>query len=86
MQWYCVHIELSRIARAVDTTFRKMLIEEHRVKGRPHDAHVYYIRAPGGFYYYFPPAAAEALGVFMHFWEAYACPELTNLNRMEVVV
>ena len=86
MSWYCVHIEHIRVAKAVNATFRNMLIDEYRKQGSPRGCHVYLNSAPGGYFYYFSPAAAEALKVFMRFWEGYGVPEPTHWHQMEVVI
>ena len=85
MSWYCVHIEHMRVAKAENITFRNMLIEEYQKHGSPRDCHVY-LKSAGGYFYYFSPAASEALGVFMRFWEGYGVPEPSQWHQMERVI
>ena len=86
MGWNCVFIEKTRIAKAVNATFRNMLIGAYLEKGQPPNCHVYFRQGDGGYYYYFAPAAATVLGVFMKYWEGYEVSEPTNLGRLEVVI
>jgi hypothetical protein len=86
MGWHCVFIEKTRIAKAVNVTFRNMLMGAYQDKGQPPNCHVYYRQGGGGYYYYFSPAAVDVLGVFMRFWEGYEVSEPTNFGRLEVVI
>src|SRR5882724_8638045 len=71
MGWNCVYIEKTRIAKAVNATFRNMLIGAYLEKGQPPNCHVYFRQGDGGYYYYFAPTATTVLGVFMKYWEGY---------------
>ena len=86
MGWYCVHIEHIRVAKAVNTTFRKMLLDERRDIDQPRDCHVYHDSTPGGDFYYFSPTAAQSLEVFVDFWQGFGVPEPTLWNQMEKVI
>ena len=87
MAWCCVHIAHTRVSRAVNLTFRNMLIDEYRELGEPKGCHVYrHDHADGSYTYFFSPAAAEALAVFVDFWDGYGCGEPTNLTQMDVVI
>jgi hypothetical protein len=86
MGWYCVFIEKTRLAKAVEVTFRNMLAGAYREKGQPPNCHVYYRWGGGGYYYYFSPAASNVLGAFMKYWEGYEVSEPSNLGRLEVVI
>lgn len=87
VDWFCVHIEDLHRSQAVNTTFRKMLIDEYRANGEPLDWRVYLRADPDGSYsYFFSPGAAKALKAFLSFWEGVGCPEPTNLHQMEVVL
>jgi hypothetical protein len=86
MGWYCVFIEKTRLAKAVEVTFRNMLAGAYREKGQPPNCHVYYRLGGGGYYYYFSPVACNVLGAFMKYWEGYEVSEPSNLGRLEVVI
>jgi hypothetical protein len=87
MDWHCVHIQQTRVSRAVNLTFRNMHIDEYRELGQPKDCHVYrLIRADTSVSYFFSPVAAGALVVFVDFWEGYDCVEPTNLAQMDIVI
>jgi hypothetical protein len=87
LEWYCVHIAFARVSRAVNLTFRNMLMDEYRELGEPKGCHVYcHALTDGSFTYFFSPAAAEALAVFVYFWEGYKCVEPTNLAQMDVTI
>jgi hypothetical protein len=82
-----VHIQHTRVARAVNLTFRNMLIDECRECEAPDDCHVYrHVRADGSISYFFSPAGSEALAAFVNFWEGYGCVKPTNLAQMEVTI
>ena len=73
--------------RAVNVTFRNMLVDEYRELGEPMGCHVNRrVHADGSSSYLFSPAAAAALGAFVHFWDGYECAEPTNLAQMDVMI
>ena len=87
MGWYCVHVDNMRLKAAVNTTFRKMLLDAYRDHGEPADCRVYLRTDPdGAFSYFFSPAAAKSLERFVKFWEGFGCPDPTSLKQMEVVL
>jgi hypothetical protein len=87
MGWCCVHIAHTRVARAVNVTFRNMLIDEYRILGEPKDCHVYRrVRPDDSCSYFFSPAAAGAMEAFVNFWEGYECDEPTNLAQMDILI
>jgi hypothetical protein len=87
MAWCCVHIEHTRVSRAVNLTFRNMLIDDYRELGQPKDCHVYrHARPDGSINYFFSPTAAEAMAVFVDFWGGYEYVEPTNLAQMDVMI
>jgi len=87
MAWWCVQVAHTRVSRAVNLTFRNMLIDEYRALGQPNGCHVYRrVRADDSVSYFFAPAAGEALAAFVNFWEGYECSEPTNLAEMDVII
>ncbi len=87
MGWYCVHVEHMRLTAAVNTTFRKMLVDAYRDHGEPTDCRVYLRADPdGALSYFFSPVAAKTFERFIQFWEGFGCPQPTNLDQMQVVL
>lgn len=61
-------------------TFQTMLIDEYVKAGKPAGCQVYRRdHHDGSTTYYFTPEAAEALGPFVRFWDAYKCDEPPTL-------
>ena len=86
MDWYCVHIGPTRAATAINATFRKMLLDEHRNSGQPRDCHVYHVSTPDGDFYYFSPVAAQGLKALRDFWNGFEVPEPALWNEMEKMI
>ena len=85
--WSCVHIQHTRVARAVNLTFRNMLIDEYKELGEPRDCNVYRrVRPDQAVSYFFSPAAAHALAAFVNFWDGYECIQPTDLAQMDVII
>ena len=73
MGWHCVHIEQMRPSRALNSTFRKMLVEAFRTLGQPQDCRVYVQTLPDDSHnYYFSLGAAATFKSFVSFWEGCA--------------
>ena len=85
--WHCIHIEHVRLIKALDVTFRQMLISEYVDLGQPDNCRVYrWKHEDGGYSYYFSPGAVQAMGAFVHFWHAFGVFEPGNLAHMEVII
>ncbi len=87
VDWYCVHIEHTRLTGPLNQTFRNLLIDEYAKLGQPRNCRVY-VRAnwDGSYSYFFSPGAAERLEPFVRFWQGVAISEPTNLLHMQVAV
>ncbi len=87
MDWYCVQIEPTRLARTINLTFRTMLLDEYRRRGITSYCHVYFAPTSNGMSsYYFTPVAAQILADFIRLWEGHKVPEPANFATMEIVV
>ena len=87
MDWYCVRIEHMRITKALNETFRNLLIDEYADLGQPDNCRVYVrVNPDGGYSYFFSPGAATHFQKFLEFWEGIAIAEPTNLLNMQVVI
>ena len=87
MDWYCVHIEHTRLTRPLNETFRNLLIDEYVDLGQPRNCRVDVRENPeGGYSYFFSPGAFERLQPFVRFWQGVAISEPPNLRHLQVVV
>ncbi len=87
MEWYCVLIDQSRLARTINVNFRTMLADTYERQGITSYCHVYLAKVPdGGSAYYFSPVAAQILEIFVKLWEGQPVPEPMNSAQMEVIL
>jgi hypothetical protein len=87
LDWYYVHIEHTRLTRAINATFRNMLAKEFIYLGRPADCDVYARpNRDGGYAYFFSPGAARHFRSMIAFWEGISVSEPMDARDMEIVI
>ena len=86
-EWSCVRIAQVRLVRALDTTFRNLLMDEYVEAGCPADCQVYlHIDPTGDYIYFFSPGATALFTLFLKFWQGAPSSEPRDLLHMDIVI